>query len=95
MRFLKRMPDGGPERSVTGFWLIECKSLFSICILRFNGPSRDAYHSHAFNAISWLLRGCLFELLLDSGFRGPWSDTWREYSNGTFKTLMEGRREVQ
>lgn len=61
MKFFKKMKDGGPESTVTGYWLIECKSLFSICLLKFEGPSRRAYHTHAFNCISWLLKGKLVE----------------------------------
>jgi len=57
--------DGGPESTVWGFWPIEIKSLFSIAILKFVGDSREAFHSHAFNSISWLLWGRLFEDMLD------------------------------
>mgnify|MGYP001575993171 CR=1 FL=1 len=49
--------DGGPESHVWGFWLIEAKSLFSIVLLRFENGTREAYHSHAFNSLSWVLRG--------------------------------------
>ena len=61
MKILKRMKDGGPESKVEGFWLVEIKSLFSVVLLHFSDGSREAYHSHAFNAISWLLRGQLME----------------------------------
>jgi hypothetical protein len=54
--------DGGPNSTVWGYWLIEWKSLFSIALLCFENGSREAYHSHAFNAISWLLKGRLFEM---------------------------------
>jgi hypothetical protein len=53
--------DGGPESHVTGYWLVECKTLFSIVLLRFDDGTRDAYHTHAFNALSWVLRGHLVE----------------------------------
>lgn len=52
--------DGGPESSVHA-WMFEVKWLFSFGLLRFDGPSRDAFHSHAFNAWSWLLSGALVE----------------------------------
>jgi hypothetical protein len=55
------MKDGGPDSNVTGYWLIEAKSLFSVVLLHFSNGSRDAYHSHAFNAISWVLSGKLQE----------------------------------
>jgi hypothetical protein len=55
------MKDGGPESRVWGYWLIEWKKLFSIVLLHFKDGSREAYHSHAFNSISWVLRGELVE----------------------------------
>lgn len=59
-----------------GFWLVEIKSLFSIAFLSFHNGSRDAYHEHAFNACSWVLRGELFEKPL--GRRGRWHlPSWR------------------
>lgn len=65
MKFLKYMRDGGPESKVTGFWLLEIKSLFSIALLHFENGSREAYHSHAFNSRSWVLKGKLNENMLD------------------------------
>lgn len=61
MKFCKIMKDGGQESVVWGFWLFEIKSLFSIAILKFEDGSRDAYHNHAFGAISWILKGKLRE----------------------------------
>lgn len=55
MKFLKKMKDGGPESTVTGYWLIESKRFFSIVLLKFDGRSREAFHTHAFNAWSWIL----------------------------------------
>jgi hypothetical protein len=52
--------DGGTESTVRAYGL-EVKSLFSVLVLTFDHGSRDAMHSHAFNAISWLLRGELEE----------------------------------
>lgn len=69
MRMLFKSKDGGPESSVTGYWLIEDKNWFSICLLRFDGESREAYHTHAFDAISWVLSGGLREYFLDGRFR--------------------------
>lgn len=61
MKLLKYMRDGGTESKVDGYWLIEAKSLFSVALLHFHNGSREAYHSHAFNCISWVLRGQLNE----------------------------------
>jgi len=61
MKFLSKSKDGGPESTVTAYWLVEIKWLFSIAILRFDNGSRDAYHDHAFHCISWLLWGSLEE----------------------------------
>lgn len=65
MRFLWRAKDGGPKSTVTGYWLAEIKRLFSVALLRFSSGSRDEYHSHAFNSVSWVLWGALVEEHLD------------------------------
>jgi hypothetical protein len=59
--FLKLRKDGGPESRVDGFFIIEIKRWFSVVLLHFLSGSRDAYHSHAFDAVSWVLRGQLIE----------------------------------
>lgn len=69
MKLFKKMKDGGPESTVTGYWLIELKWLFSIVLLRFEGKSREAYHNHAFNCYNWLLKGKLVENLKDGRVR--------------------------
>lgn len=57
--------DGGPESRVFMYG-IECKAIASALVLRFEHGSREAYHSHAFNAVSWILNdGCLHEEILD------------------------------
>lgn len=61
MRFLYKGKDGGSESPVTGYWLIEIKSLFSIVLLKFNKGRRENFHSHAFNALTWFLKGNLVE----------------------------------
>lgn len=65
MKFLKYAKDGGPESKSFGFFIVEIKSLFSIVLLHFTDGSRDAYHNHAFNAVSWILRGKLEEHMID------------------------------
>lgn len=64
MKILTCRTDGGPNSTVTGFWLIEIKGLFSIVFLKFNKGSREAYHSHAFNAFTWFLKGKVDEDIL-------------------------------
>lgn len=65
MKFFRIAKDGGPKSTVTGYWLAEIKSLFSIALLRFEDGSREEYHSHAFNSISWVLKGELVEQLIN------------------------------
>ena len=65
MKLFSYGKDGGPKSPVDGFWLVEIKGLFSIVLLRFNDGGREAYHSHAFNALSWFLWGNLTERSLD------------------------------
>ena len=57
MKFLFKRADGGPESGVTGYWLIEWKSVFSIVLLRFGTSRRETFHSHAFHALTWWVRG--------------------------------------
>lgn len=66
MRLFAYGKDGGPESLVWGYWLIELKWLFSIVLLCFEDGTREAYHDHAFNAVSWVLRGRLREQYLGS-----------------------------
>lgn len=66
MKFFKVCKDGGPESTVWGLFFIEIKSLFSVAILVFENGSRDAYHNHAFNCVSWLLKGQLHEHFQDN-----------------------------
>lgn len=68
MKFFSKAKDGGPKSTVTGYWLIEVKWLFSIVLLRFDDGSRDEYHSHAFNSLNWVLRGGVVEQNLNGQF---------------------------
>lgn len=65
MKFLRVGKDGGPKSTVTGYWLIEIKWLFSIVLLRFDNGSRDEFHSHAFNSLNWVLKGFVKEYTID------------------------------
>lgn len=63
MKFFKKRHDGGKDSGVTGYWLIEWKGLFSIVLLRFSKGSREAFHSHAFNALTWWIKGAAVEYI--------------------------------
>ena len=65
MRLLSKTKDGGKKSKVWAYWLVEIKGLLSIAILRFDNGSRDAYHTHAFHCISWIIRGKLLEEFVD------------------------------
>ena len=61
MRLLNKAKDGGKDSPVDGYFLIELKSLFSIVLLKFNKGGREQFHTHAFNAFTWFLKGNLIE----------------------------------
>lgn len=61
MKLLNKAKDGGPDSNVTGYWLIEWKSGFSVVLLKFSKGSREAFHTHAFNALSWVIKGEMHE----------------------------------
>lgn len=65
MKILQKRHDGGKDSGVTGYFFIEWKSLFSVAVLRFSPGSREAYHSHAFNALTWWVRGQVTEMFPD------------------------------
>lgn len=77
MKFLQKAPDGGKDSGVTGFFLVEIKPLFSIVILKFNKGTREAYHNHAFNAVTLWLKGVVREEHKDG------SNKW--FHTGMFK----------
>lgn len=60
MKWLWDDKDGGKESKVWCYG-VEIKKLFSIILLRFEDGSREAYHSHAFNCLNWVLKGELQE----------------------------------
>jgi hypothetical protein len=74
MKLFHTAKDGGPDSNVTGYWLIEWKRGFSIALLRFGPGTRDAYHEHAFDSVSWLLKGGLRERIRYGFDRGVFSD---------------------
>lgn len=88
MKLFKVMKDGGPESHVTGLFLIEIKSLFSVIILKFGEGTREAYHSHAFNAATLWLKGRVTEHLL-GGTNREWKAGQVKYtSRNTFHKVF-------
>lgn len=53
--------------NISRFTIIEIKYLFGIIINTFNTTSQDRYHSHAFHAWSWMLKGGYFEDVIKDG----------------------------
>ena len=72
MKFCSFAKDGGNKSTVTGSWFIELKGLFSIVLLKFNPGSREVYHFHAFNALSWFIKGEVIEYFQDSSPSKIW-----------------------
>lgn len=69
MKFMSWEKDGGDESTVSGLYIVEIKSLFSIVLLRFSHGSRDAFHSHAFNCWSVQFTGYLYERFVNGTSR--------------------------
>jgi len=61
MKFWNKCKDGGPESPVDAYFLCEIKGLFSIALLKFNKGKREEFHTHAFHALTWFLKGDLVE----------------------------------
>lgn len=61
------MKDGGPESPVDAYVLFEVKWLCSIMLLKFNKGGREAFHTHAFNALTWFLFGNIVEEDISGG----------------------------
>lgn len=68
--------DGGPDSKV---WMygFESKRFGSILLLRFGQGSREAFHTHAFNSVSWLLSGGLDEYMRMEDDRVYLADRYR------------------
>ncbi len=82
MKLFHKSKDGGSESNVTGYWLIEWKKVFSIVLLRFDKGSREAFHNHAFNAVSWVLKGKLREEI-----KGTDENSWITLSRGIYPSF--------
>lgn len=68
MKFLTKAKDGGPKSPVDAYFLFEIKSLASVAVLKFNKGSREAFHTHAFNALTWFIYGDLVEQDIDGEY---------------------------
>jgi len=84
MKFFSIAKDGGPESYVTGFFLVEIKSLFSIVILKFNKGTREVFHSHAFNAITLWLNAEVTEEYPDGNWKFWNSWQWKRTPRNLF-----------
>ena len=76
--------DGGEKSGVTAY-IIESKFLASVALLRFSRGTREAYHSHAFNALTLWLKGRVVEERLYPDYEaqteyraGQWKITRRD-----------------
>jgi hypothetical protein len=76
VKLFKRMRDGGPDSPVIGYFLVEIKSLFSIVLLHFT-DTREAYHSHAFNALTFWLKGKVVEYVHNGGWKIWYAGDWK------------------
>lgn len=72
IKLFKKSHVGRPNSGVTGYWLIEWKLGFSIVLLRFSKGSPEAFHSHAFNAWTWWIKGRAMEYFVDDRTPLPW-----------------------
>lgn len=90
MKLFTKQSDGGKTSGVTAYTLIEWKPVFSLMLLHFNPGTREAFHSHAFNAVTLWLKGRVEEqrlftwrggtlTLLRTFFKaGQWKKTTRD-----------------
>lgn len=69
MRLFEWAKDGGPKSNVDAFFICEFKNWFSIAILKFNKGTRQEYHSHAFNALTVMLKGDMLEEFINGESR--------------------------
>jgi hypothetical protein len=61
MILFSKRKDGGKESTVDAYFLFEIKNFMSVALLKFNKGTRENYHSHAFNALTWFLFGDMVE----------------------------------
>jgi len=61
MFLFKKRKDGGKDSPVNAYFLVESKRFGSIAFLKFNKGGREVFHTHAFNALTWFIKGDLKE----------------------------------
>ena len=67
IKFLTAKKVALGKGNVTQYTLIECKELFSIIFYRWNTIDQVRFHTHAFNAHAFLLRGFYHEKVISDG----------------------------
>lgn len=91
MKLFAVCKDGGQKSHVTGFFLVEIKPLFSIALLRFAQGTREAFHRHAFNAVTLWLTGRVVEHHLN-GTQTEWTPgQWKYTRRKTFHKVFAVR----
>lgn len=87
MKLFQKASDGGKDSGVSAYFLIEWKRFFSIALLHFNTGTREAYHSHAFNALTLWLKGEVEEQRLEFPLLSPKCRllTTKRYEGGDWK----------
>jgi hypothetical protein len=90
MKLFEWSKDGGPDSHVDGFFIVEIKPLFSIVLLHFGKGSREAYHSHAFNAFTIWLSGAVIEHFPSLALPLPWSAGQTKYTPRNLMHKVEG-----
>jgi len=65
MRFFEKCNGGGDAAPTDIYFLFEIKWLCSIAILKFKKGKSAPCHSHAFNALTWFIKGDLHEAFRD------------------------------
>jgi hypothetical protein len=68
-QLFSKAKDGGKSSPVDGYFLFELKDLCSVAFLKFNKGTREEFHTHAFNALTWFVKGSLIEEDVDGSFK--------------------------
>lgn len=87
MKILKWSHDGGETSGVRGFFIIEIKPIFSIVLLRFNKGTREAFHEHAFSAVTLWLKGAVREHHLEGHIKEFYAGQCKLTPRSTFHKI--------